>query len=293
VNQLLKVDSIKFTDSKNKTYYILNNQIELFPIIGGEESNMITTQVWNQQGNTHINSLIEPYEGEIIFILYTRNRQLDEIEAGRRILTNMCNPLNGTVKMTVTLNNGAVYNRDIVFNSAPLFPVGIENRNRDWQKVQLLYTANNPFWYEETEIIESFQASEPLFKLPFTMSASSPVILGNIAPSKAAVNNGQAEAPLTIEITGACVNPKITNETTGEFIAFKNLTMTTGQKLIINTAFGEKKVQLDGANVFHKLDFNSTFFSLAIGDNIINFTDDLGSPDASIIFKYKNLYVSI
>ena len=80
------MDSIKFTDSKNKEYYIFNNQIESFPIIGGEESNMITTQVWNQQGNTHINSLIEPYEGELIFILYTRNSQLDDIETGRRII---------------------------------------------------------------------------------------------------------------------------------------------------------------------------------------------------------------
>lgn len=287
------MDSIKFTDSKNRTYYIFGNHIESFPIIGGEEAELITTHVWNQQGNTHINSLIEAYEGELIFILYTRNMQLDEIEISRRSLINVCNPLNGTVKMTITLNNGSIYNRDVVFNTAPHFPVGIENRNRDWQKVQLLYTANNPFWYEESEIIESFQASAPSFKLPFSMSASTPVIFGNITPTQAAINNGQTDAPLTIEITGACVNPKITNETTGEFIAFKNLTMTAGQKLVINTAFGEKKVQLNGVNVFNKLDFNSTFFNLAIGENKINFTDDLGSPDADIIFKYKNLYVTI
>lgn len=290
---MLKVDSVKFTDSKERVYNIQKQQIETFPLQGGEEGNWISTQVWNQHGNTPINSLMDAFEGELVFIIYTRNMRPDEIEEARRMITNICNPLNGTIRMTVTLNNGSIYHRDITFSAAPHFPVGLENRNYDWQKVQLFYTANNPFWYSETEIIESFQGSEPMFSFPFSMSLSDPVIFGMVIPSNVAINAGQAEAPIVIEIKGACVNPVITNETTGEFIAFKNFSMAAGQTLIINTAFGQKKVELDGENVFHKLDFDSTFFNLVIGENSIDFTDDSGNPDATIHFIYKNLYVTI
>jgi len=291
---LLKVQSIEFIDSKNRSYFIKNSQIESFPLIGGEEARMVTTQVWNQHGNTHINAFMEAYEGELIFIIYTKNMRPEQIEAARRSITDICNPLNGIIQMTVNLNNGSVYHRDITFVAAPSFPIGLENRNRDWQKVQLMFSANNPFWYAETEIVESFQGVTPLFTFPFTMQpVVDPVIFGQVIPSNIAINEGQVEAPVVIQIQGSCINPAITNETTGDFIAFKDLTMNENQTLIIDTTFGQKRVELDGVNVFHKLDFNSTFFNLVIGENLIDFSDDTGNPDAAIHFIYKNLFITI
>ena len=290
---MLKVQSIKFTDKNNKEYLIKQNQIESFPLIGGEEANMITTQVWNQHGNTPINAFMDTFQGELIFIIHTRNLRPGEIELARREIVNICNPLNGTLQMTMTLNNDSVYTRDITFTSAPHFPIGFENRNAEWQKVQLFYTVNNPFWYAENEIVESFQGSDPFFDLPFAMNTTSPVVFGNIIPSNVAMNEGQVEAPVVIQIKGSCINPKITNETTGEFIAFKDLTMDQDQTLIIDTTFGQKKVELDGVNVFNKLDFASTFFNLKIGENLIDFTDEIGSTTTTINFIYRNLYITI
>jgi len=290
---MLKIQSIKMQDSKNNSYLIKKNQLENFPLGGGESANWISTQSWNQHGNTPTNALMEAFEGEVIFIIITSGKVPEEIAEERRKITNICNPLNGIVKMTVTLNDGSVFNRDITFTSAPVFPIGFENRNRDWQKVQLLYSANNPFWYAETEILESFQGVEPLFNFPFTMSPTTPVIFGNIIPSNIATNEGQVEAPVVIEIRGACVNPIIENETTGEFIAFKDLTMVADDVLVIDTTFGQKKVELNGVNVFNKLDFASTFFNLQIGDNSIDFSDETGSTETTIHFKYRNLYITI
>lgn len=288
------MESIQFKDSKDRSYFIQNSQIESFPLVGGEEARMISTQVWNQHGNTHINAFMEAYEGELIFIIYTRNMRPEQIEAARRSITDICNPLNGIIQMTVNLNNGSVYHRDITFVAAPSFPTGLENRNYDWQKVQLMFSANNPFWYAETEIVESFQGVTPLFIFPFSMQpVVDPVIFGQVIPSNVAINQGQVEAPVVIQIQGACINPSITNETTGEFIAFKDLTMGANQTLIIDTTFGQKKVELDGVNVFNKLDFNSTFFNLVIGENLIDFNDDTENPDATIHFIYKNLYITI
>jgi hypothetical protein len=290
---MLKVQTIEFIDSTDRTYKILNHQIESFPLIGGEDANMITTKIWNQHGNTFVNSYMESFEGELIFALYQADLSELEITEQRKAVTNVCNPLNGIVTMKVSLNSGEVFNRDITFTSAPIFPTGFENRNNIWQKVQLIYEANSPFWYAEEEIVESFQGAEPLFQFPFEMSPTDPIIFGNVIPSKIATNEGQVEAPVIIEIYGSCVNPRIENETTNEFIAFKDLTMNANDTLVIDTTFGQKKVELNGVNVFNKLDFSSTFFNLKIGENSIDFTDESGSTTATILFIYKNLYITI
>jgi hypothetical protein len=290
---LLRVESILFTDPKQRTYLIKRNQLESFPLIGGEEANMVVTQVWNQHGTTPVNAFMEAYEGELVFIINTSNKNADEIAQARREVTNICNPLNGALQMTISLNNGTIFHRDITFTSAPHFPIGLENRNRDWQKVQLMYVANNPFWYSENEIIESFQGVEPLFTFPFDMSPTDPVNFGTVIPSNIAINEGQVEAPVIIQIQGACVNPVITNETTGEFIAFKDLTMVETDTLIIDTTFGQKRVELNDQNVFYKLDFDSTFFNLSIGENSIDFSDDTGSTSATIHFIYRNLFITL
>jgi Siphovirus-type tail component, C-terminal domain len=290
---MLKLDKIIFETDANQSLTIQANQVESFPLIGGEEANMVNTQVWNQHGNTHVSAYMESFEGELIFAFFTTNLSDHDVLEKRRNIIEVCNPLNGTVKMQLFLSDGSMYSRDITFISAPFFPVGFENRNEDWQKVQLTYEANNPFWYSANEIIETFKSVEPLFQFPFAMSPTNPVIFGTMIPAKTAINDGQVEAPMTIRISGACVNPEIINETTGEFIRFKNLTMIETDVLEIDTTFGQKKVLLNGQNVFNKLDFNSTFFNLVQGENTIDFNDETGSTTASIHFIYRNLYITI
>jgi hypothetical protein len=501
---LLRVEKIEFIDQNDQNYTIQKHQIESFPLVGGNDANWITSKVWNQHGNTPINALMDSNQEELIFVLYTADLAPSEIEDKRRQLVNICNPLNGVLTMKVTLNSGNTYSRDITFIAAPSFPTGRENRNVIWQKVLLEFESNNPFWYAEQELVETFQAVEPLFLFPFTMQGKNdvvfgdyagkiagsvvenpnkafrsgtsetlnapntittelddtqtltgypviatvggattlaqtagfsatlrriaqhqfafnviellerkygaaiwegqttlagkitiakalitkvrsfitgygtsptgnkanfaiwnkttaawtltkshtnavlteleiettdinnvlddtgfiyfvhysdpadtatnaviradyiqlalsttvdnnidPVYMGNILPSNIAINNGQVEAPVIIKIVGACTNPRIDNLTTGEYIKFNNLTMTAGQVLEIDTTFGEKKVTLDGVNIFNKLDYASTFFNLKLGSNEIEFTDDTGSTTAAIHFIYKEMYITI
>ena len=169
---MLRADRIVFTNSDNDIYTIEGKQLEAFPIIGGEEAEQITSKVWNQHGNTFINAFMEPYEGEIIFVIHTANKSEANIGADRLKISNFFNPLAGVITMEIKLNNGSSYKRDITLISAPVFPVGFENRNNEWFKIQLLYAANDPFWYSENEIIESFQTAEPLFTFPFSFETT-------------------------------------------------------------------------------------------------------------------------
>lgn len=290
---MLKVSSIEFKDQEERSYFINGFQIESFPLTGGTNSNIVKSKSWNQHGNTFVSSYMESFEGDLVFALYTNYLSNDEIAAARKEIATVCNPLNGVIEMTITLNNGAVYHRDVTFLSAPIFPIGFENRNQMWQKVQLQYEANNPFWYSDRTITETFQQSIPLFEFPFAIEA--PFEFGTYLPSKIVVNEGQVAAPVIITIIGSCINPVIENVSTGEMIRFKNLTMGADDKLLIDTTFGQKKVLLnDVENVFYALDFSSTFFNLRLGENEIDFRDDtLLTPEATIYFVYRNMYHTI
>jgi hypothetical protein len=496
---MLKVDKIEFWLGDYATYTIDKSQLEKFPLIGGNAANTITTQVWNQHGNTFIENYMEPVDDEISFALYYAGKNRYEQLEMRKAVTDICNPLNGIVQMKVFLNTGDIYNRDITFRTAPSFPIGVDNRNPVWQRVILSITAHNPFWYSENEIVESFQAVDPLFYFPFTMAGESkevygdyvnklvnstnenpnkiryrqataigsaltdftvevtqthydaveaiggttstwgtttsgnipqmmysfdvvqilertygievwkgattlsekvaraktlitriqydyrgyatnsagntitlarwksddstwygnwaynntvvtqhlitsatptnnidvngfihllvytaasngtvasnlytdyvnldlsvtldykpqPILFGNTRPNNIAINEGQVQAPVTIRISGACINPKITkiiNGTVAAYIKFNNLTLGATDTLEIQTAFGEKGVWLNGQTVFNKLDFSSDFFSLDVGPNEIEFTDDSGNRAASIHFIYKNLFITL
>jgi tail protein len=493
---MIKIDSIEFIDQLERSYRIGKFQIGEFPFTGGTSANTITTKVWNQHGNTFVDAYMMETNNEMTFSIFYPRKSDQEIVQMRREITDVCSPLNGIVTMKVTLNTGDVYYRDITFTAAPQFPIGAENRNRDYQKVRLEWEAHDPFWYSENEIVESFQSVEPLLEFPlesisyndqafsdftgkiqystvenpnmfryraastigvpsdFTTEATQvshqdkiktidgqtstytqtiagnipqmmwsfdviqiierkygsgiwggttiladkialakswitfisyrylgfgstptgnkiilaryksddntwygnwsynntvitehiisssvasnnidangmihllaytdasdgvtgstlntdyisltlsitfpnmikPIYFGNILPANIATNTGQVDSPVSILITGACTNPKITNLTTGEFIKLKNLTMISTDQLVIDTAFGQKKVELNGASIFNKLDPASTFFSLIKGDNEIDFSDDTGSTAAKIFFTFKELYISI
>lgn len=292
---MLKVESIEFIDAKSRVYSITKNQIESFPLIGGNEAEMVKTKAWNQHGNTFVNAMMESDDSELTFVIPTSNKQPNEIEDARREITNICNPLNGIITMKVTLNTGKTYNRDITFIAAPSFPTGFENRNPQWQKVVLNFEANNPFWYSDTTITETFQQAIPLFEFPFEMSDAAPIEFGTLTPTKMVENDGQVDAPVMITIVGSCINPIIENVTTGEMIRFKSLTMDANDVLEIDTTFGQKKVILNGVeNAFNKLDFSTTFFNLKIGENEIDFRDDtLVTPEAVIYFTYRNSYITI
>ena len=291
---MLKISSIEFLDQNERSYTINYNQLESFPLIGGETAETISTRGWNQQGNTFINAFMEPAEGEIIFIIYTADKQPTEIEEARKEIIDICHPLNGQIQMKVMLNSGNVYNRDIHFVSTPIFANDFENRNQVWQKVQLIYEINNPYWYSDNEIVESFVNEIPLFQFPFELKNDTPIVFGNIVANQFAYNTGQVEAPVTIQILNACINPVIINKRTGEFIKFKNLTMYYNDELLIDTTYGKKKVTLNGVNIFNKLDHTSTFFNLSLGANEIEFTDESQvTTTAKINFIYRNYYISI
>lgn len=127
------------------------------------------------------------------------------------------------------------------------------------------------------------------FKMPFRMKQRG-------EPRKNIINEGHVETPVEIEFHGPAVNPQILNLITGEFIRIKR-ELTSDDILYINTAFGEKKVEIirDGVreDAFDYLDLESKFFSLQVGDNVIEYQSENGLNPQSVQIYYYNRYIGV
>lgn len=110
-------------------------------------------------------------------------------------------------------------------------------------------------------------------------------------------NKGDTDAPVQIEYIGPASNPRITNETTGEFIQV-NMKIGEKEKLVIDTREGKETVNLitphETKDVYNNIDLNSTFFKLIVGKNLIKYSSDVeGAKDKVAIKDYTNKYVGV
>lgn len=89
-------------------------------------------------------------------------------------------------------------------------------------------------------------------------------------------NDGDVDTGITIEFTaktGAVKNPIITKVSTGEYIKV-NVDMAMGDVLTINTNPGQKKITLNGATISKQIDKLSTYFSINVGENQVQYDAD-------------------
>lgn len=174
---------------------------------------------------------------------------------------------------------------------APAFP---SDFSKSYQVFMITLLCPNPFWLDtdtETEEIVTWIGG-------MTFPLRLPTIYATKGPKRInIINRGDVETPVKIEFTGPATNPRITNHATEEYIQV-NRTLLSTDKLIITTDFGAKRVEIEDVagvrtNAFNWIDLGSSFWSLQIGDNVVEYTsDDLVEP-AAVSISYRNRYVGI
>lgn len=94
----------------------------------------------------------------------------------------------------------------------------------------------------------------------------------------AAINLGNSNTPVVLTVTGPCVDPAITNLTTGELVKV-NANLAAGELLEIDLSGPVPDVRINGTNGYSRVDPASRWFSLAPGTNSLRFEslDGLGS----------------
>lgn len=212
---------------------------------------------------------------------------LSAVYASRASMTAQLNPKLGLGTLTFTNDIGA-YTTSCRCISAVL-------PNKDYtnpfQNFQLQFFCPDPYWYDinQSSILLSYVSGGKTF--PFTF----PVVFGNytgVVP-QVALNLGDSVSPVVMSITGPATNPIVQNLTTGQLMKI-NIILNNNDVLNINTKFGSKSVILNRGGVISNqsscIDANSTFWSLDIGANTIQFTNDLTYAMPTCTVSWYNRY---
>ncbi len=167
------------------------------------------------------------------------------------------------------------------------------NRKKNHDKATISFYCQDPYWLDEK--------GQDIDIKSVNGGLSFPLVLRNhfslVSFYKEIENKGDVESAVQIEYVGPALNPKVTNETTGEYIQV-NMEIDEKEKLVIDTREGKETVNLitphETIDVYNKIDLNSTFFKLIVGKNLIKYSSDIeGAKDKVTIIDYTNKYVGV
>lgn len=257
--------------------------------VTGLNSDIYSHTAPNQDGNTFDFSLLKARNITLNVAVFAAD--LATLNTYRRSIINIMNPkLSGTL----TYTNGTYTKKiDVQVERSPYFSE--EDKLDIYQSFFVSLIASEPFWNDTDDSFEVMAISVPKFKFPLRIIEH--FVFAEPGINVVDCNNvGDVETPVTIYFSGPAVNPKVTNETTGEYIKV-NKTLLDGERLIISTKFGNKSVIFDNGstqtNAFNLIDLNSTFFQLRTGLNTLNYTADTGIETASVRVVWKNKYIGV
>ncbi len=108
-------------------------------------------------------------------------------------------------------------------------------------------------------------------------------------------NDGDVPAPLRIKFTaerGPCTNPKILLGRTGRFVRVR-AEMQKGDVLVVDTDRRHQVIELNGVNVYQKIDRLSEPFELAVGDNYLMYDADENYTNLDVWLYYTPRYLGV
>lgn len=157
----------------------------------------------------------------------------------------------------------------------------------------------NPFWKEE-EIKTDIALWRGDFHFPLVIPVSKGIIMGHREPSLIIniKNNGNVTCGMRIEFRARATleNPSLFNINTREFIKI-NKVMKAGEKIIVDTNFGNKKIiaELNGVttNAINYIDLDSTFLQLDIGDNVFRYNADKNIDNLEVTIYKTPQYLGV
>lgn len=108
-------------------------------------------------------------------------------------------------------------------------------------------------------------------------------------------NDGDVPTGLQVQFIaerGPCTNPKITLVGSGKFVRVK-VEMEKGDVLLVDTKKRHQVIELNGVNVYQKIDRMSEPFELAVGDNYLEYDADENYTNLDVRLFYTPLYLGV
>ncbi len=166
---------------------------------------------------------------------------------------------------------------------------------------QISLMCNNPFWKSKDEVKKSIANWIGDFHFPLTIVNQ--ITMGHRNRSLIAnvKNDGDIDVGMVIEFIalGSLKNPSLFDVNTRKFLKI-NKAMSAGEKITVNTNFGEKKIEsyLNGINknILNYIDIQGggcSFLQLSVGDNLLRYDADenINNLEVNIYFTPRFLGV--
>lgn len=241
---------------------------------------------------------IDVDETEIDLTLIVRGTDEEDLWNRLALLSNSFNPrINSerTGVLRVTPPNGIT--REIECYPISGFRINESTLAPTTVDVELTFLATYPFWRSVNEVVETFALDNPPNWFPIF-----PLQLGGDAIVSVFQLDNFGHVPVfpIWKITGPGSNPKITKQTTGEYIALTNnggITLDSGQFITVDAQ--AKKITLnDGTNLMSKLDWGSSFFSIpanGVFEEGVSIKAEMpgATTESSIEVRYRTYYQGV
>ncbi|EPY2279508.1 phage distal tail protein [Clostridium sporogenes] len=164
-------------------------------------------------------------------------------------------------------------------------------------------TCPNPYWTDIELNKKQIALWKGDFHFPLVIPVNKGITMGHREPSLIVnvLNNGQVKTGMIIEFfaRGTLSNPSLFNVNTREFIKI-NKGMVAGEKFIINTNVGKKKIlqELNGAttDILNYLDIiggGDTFLQLDVGDNLFRYNADSNLDNLEVNIYFSPQYLGV
>ena len=282
------MESITFTNSIGESIELGGERPFILTKVegaGAVRADLQTEKSHGQDGVSYIGNTLQGRSLSIEIMIIASDERVMVNE--RRRLARAFNPKLGKGKIIYRLGDTerAI---EAIPELAPTFPHGGDFQETMQPALVQLF-CHSPFWADIEETRQEITTWQGGLTFPLVLPDFFAVKTGKEVNI---YNAGDVPAPVTVEFRGPATNPRIINHTIGRYIQV-NRAMSEGENLIITTHFGNKRVEINGQNVFNWIDLDSTFWQLQPGDNLIEYTSDDGIEPAVVRVGYKNLYVGV
>lgn len=257
--------------------------------ISGLKNIIYSNKGMEQDGSTYTGSTLDN-RNVVIQGAITENREIN-----REKLLSIVNP---KLRAKLIYDNGNIKKYiECVVENAPT----ITKENKP--KFQISLLCPNPYWKDYIDSKVNIALWKGDFHFPLAIPKTTGIIMGHREPSLIVnVNNaGQVKTGIVIEFyaRGSLKNPSLFNVNTREFIKI-NKSMVAGEKIIVNTNFGKKKIlsvnngiETDIVNYLDIIGGGDTFLQLDIGDNLFRYDADENLNNLEATIYYNNNYLGV
>ena len=287
-----EMESVTFINARGEEieFYSSPYQLEVLNGLGDVSADVQRQKAAFQNGSTFIGAYLNERFIDISFKI--RGEDYDDIMNKRRELARIVNPVLGLGTIIIK-SNGQIRTIGAVAEALPSYPSGQSNRGWAWQNSSISFICPDPYFTGGPSDDVSYKLEDFVgnFRFPFHFK----VRFATRGDSKIIYNDSDADCPVIVEFRGLAKNPVIKNDTTGQFIKVERV-IPEGYTLIINTAFGNKSVNIvapDGVSesAMNYISNDSQFFMLQQGENKISFISEEGEPE--VFINYKKRYSAI